>query len=394
MSPPPTLVDTAAGLHALAAAAQAAPVLAVDTEFHAEGRRDPALMLVQVALPGGASFVVDPRAVPAAGLRAVLDGRPWVAFAGSNDRAVLEAALGVRPARLDDPQILAAFLGWHYPIGLADLAEELLGVRPDKSTALSDWSRRPLRPEQLAYAADDARLALALWEVLAAAAPPERVAWAREEAMAAPPPGAAGADAWWRGLGIAPRLDRDARQALRHLSAWRDQQSRARNRPLGSVATDAVLLDLARRRPRTAEEALQNRRLAHGVAQRDIDALVEVLLTAEQDPTAPPEALPAVARPRALLFEVAALAAGPHLGVAPGLLLPRSWNDAIARGHSLEGWRAALFADVIADIDRGTLAISMGQHGPLFVDGATREADTEKIFRRSAFPLLRVRGVP
>lgn len=390
----PVLVDTPAALAALAAAAAEAPVLGVDTEFHAEGRRRPALMLVQIALPDGRAYVVDPLALPAAAVGAVLDRRPWAAFAGANDQSVLAAALGAQPARVDDAQLLAGLCGYAFPLGLADLAEVVLGERPEKAAALSDWSRRPLLPAQLAYAAEDARLALALWQRLAATAPAERVAWARAEAVAPPPGGAADADTWWRSLAIGPRLDRPTRQALHHLSAWRDAAADARNKPPPSIVSDATLLDLARRRPGSVAAALENRRLSQGLARRDLEALVEVLLTAEQDASAPPSVFAASARPRALLYELAALAAAPHLGIAPALLLPRSWNDAIARGHSLDGWRAAVFGDVVDEISRGTLAIAMSGDGPAFVSPGGGPLDAEKIFRRSAFPSLRVRAVP
>jgi ribonuclease D len=55
-------------------------------------------------------------------------------------------------------------LGGH---SLAMVCERELGVVLDKAPQVSNWSRRPLDPEQLRYAALDAEILLTLYERLA-----------------------------------------------------------------------------------------------------------------------------------------------------------------------------------------------------------------------------------
>lgn len=57
-------------------------------------------------------------------------------------------------------------LGGH---SLARVCERELGIELDKSCQTSNWSRRPLNPDQLRYAALDAEVLLALYDRFTAA---------------------------------------------------------------------------------------------------------------------------------------------------------------------------------------------------------------------------------
>lgn len=56
----------------------------------------------------------------------------------------------------------------------AGMVAGVLGVPLNKSQQCSTWHLRPLSPEQMLYAANDAAVLLALFDALAAVAPPER----------------------------------------------------------------------------------------------------------------------------------------------------------------------------------------------------------------------------
>jgi ribonuclease D len=66
-----------------------------------------------------------------------------------------------------DTQVAAGLLGFPAQIGYAELVRQLLGVELAKGHARTDWARRPLSAEQLAYAADDVRYLPALAALLA-----------------------------------------------------------------------------------------------------------------------------------------------------------------------------------------------------------------------------------
>src|SRR5262245_65343678 len=67
-----------------------------------------------------------------------------------------------------DTQVVAAFLGYGLQVGLSALLERALRVRLKKDQTYTDWTRRPLRPEQLSYAIEDVLHLLPLHERLQA----------------------------------------------------------------------------------------------------------------------------------------------------------------------------------------------------------------------------------
>ncbi|MGH8203925.1 MAG: ribonuclease D, partial [Steroidobacteraceae bacterium] len=161
--------------------------LALDTEFVRERTYYPKLCLVQLA-NGGDVVLVDALAFADGGALASLlgdGGHRKLLHAARQDIEALLPLTGAPVTPVFDTQQAAALLGYSAQIGYADLVRQMLGVDLAKGHARTDWARRPLSAEQLAYAADDVRylpaLAAALEEKLAAAG---RSAWLEEESAA------------------------------------------------------------------------------------------------------------------------------------------------------------------------------------------------------------------
>jgi ribonuclease D len=339
---PPILVDTARALEEACAAIELLPRVGIDTEFHAERRYRPELMLVQIAADDGRAWVVDPRALDLAPLARALTGRDWVAFAADTDVALLLRE-GARPGALFDPQLLSGLCGFGWPLGLAALCASVLGVTVDKTDALSDWSRRPLDSAQLGYAADDARLALRLWDALCSGASEQQVGWAlqegaaRVEAAATPPD----PDRDWKRLRVAPRLDDATRRSLHHLSAWRMSHAEATGQPPWNVVPNGILLDIARRNLTTIEAMRRHRRIAPGLIKRHGAALLDAMEHARADTSPPPPAQSPDRDQRRALLLAWAVVVGPSRGIAPDLLMSEALANDIANtgASALVGWR-------------------------------------------------------
>jgi len=364
----PTLIASVASLRRLIAHVSELDRLGVDTEFHAERRYRPELMLVQLADDEGNAWIVDPRSVDIRPLAEAMSGRTWVVFAADTDLELL-AALGGRPSTLHDPQRLAGLAGHAWPRSLADLCAAELGLEVDKAPALSDWSRRPLSESQRAYAADDALLALRLWDALAARVAPERVAWAVEdgdeliEAAGRP----VDPDQRWLRMRIAPRLDRQARSALHRLAAWREAAAREAGQPPWSLLPDAHMLDLARRRPADLDAIRAHRRMHRGSIRKHGQTWL-TLIHAAPDAETPP-APPTDREVRAALLTLAAHAIGRARQVSPHLLFTDRWTDRVlAEGPSaLTGWRATVAREPLSALLSGSLAMTNTDWTPDFV---------------------------
>ena len=323
--------------------------VAVDTEFHAEHRYIPKLLLVQLRGADGQTRIVDPKLTPDLALLGQrLSGMPLLVHAATHDLRILAHACGLQPGPVLDPQVLAGFAGLGFPRSLGDLCREVLGVEVYGGLGLTDWNRRPLSPEQLAYAADDVQHLQALVDALQAKV--SRMDLATEairekvtEALKPVTPELA-----WRRFAAAPVLDGRSRIALRRLAAWREREARKANQPVWQIASDAVLVDLSRRRPTSTAEMARNRRFSKRLLKRS------ELLELVADDTPFEDDFPIDQRERARLTALdAALAAwaaaqevrGP---VAARLLLPQPLRLELAlallrgRPTPIRGWRAAI----------------------------------------------------
>src|SRR6187200_1261908 len=186
------LVTDSAGLDAAVAELGKASRLALDTEFMRERTYYAQPCLIQIA-SDSQCYLIDPLAeLRLAALFEVLGDRAKlkILHAARQDFEVLlhvdprggEAGL---PVPVFDTQVAAALIGLAPQIGYAELVARRLGHSIDKGQTRTDWARRPLSPEQLAYAADDVRHLLELHtSLLAELQKRGRQHWLDEDASA------------------------------------------------------------------------------------------------------------------------------------------------------------------------------------------------------------------
>ncbi len=337
---------TPADLPEVRAALADAPRIALDTEFHAERRYLPQLYLVQIRLPDGATWILDPLDAAVLELLAEsLAGPDWIVHGGQQDLRVLGPICG-RPARVYDTQVGAALAGARYPASYSEIAHRWLGVDLDKGETLSDWSRRPLTAEQLLYAGTDVEDLLRLWDLLAAEAADRGRADLLEAACAEVATQAlAPQKADWRRLSGISSLEPRSAAALGNLLVWREQTAELLDQPARQIVPDPVLADLARRLPRTRGALLANRRMSKALVRDFGDDLVAAIAAALD---LVPSELPVVIRPgSAEAVRVAVLSAVGDLlsvrgGWGAGLVLPRLLLEDVALSPPPD--RAALAA--------------------------------------------------
>ena len=322
------LLSSTAELDLLVSEFSAADAYALDTEFHGEDTYYPRLALIQLAVPGRI-VLIDPTAVDLEHLQPLVAG-PGVAVTHAADRdlEIISRACGARPSRVFDTQIAAGFLG--YPsVSLGAVVKVFLGRAMDKSSQMSDWFRRPLSADQLAYAAADVTHLLELRAVLETRlADRGRLAWAIEECdLLSIPRSPDDATAWWRLKG-AGRLTAAARGPAQELAAWRERTARAADRPLRKVLPDEVIIGLAEQPPRSPADIPKSRmfdprRLSPPTVRDLIEVAARGAALPPGDIRLPPDSLP----PH-LQGVVALIAAWVHqqardLSIDPALLATR-----------------------------------------------------------------------
>jgi ribonuclease D len=331
--------------------------IGLDTEFLRERTYRAQLCLVQVAAEDEAACV-DPLAraslAPLAQLLAA-DNVLKVMHASRQDLEVLLPVTGlVRP--VFDTQIAASLTGLPAQVGYADAVRRFLGPELAKSHTRTDWSRRPLSPEQIEYALDDVRyllpLATRLQEELTRLG---RLEWLAEElaalenvhSLTIEPE-----DAWLRLKGLR-QLDPARERLARALAAWRERSAVEHNRPRGWILDDAVLREIVMRVPRTPAELAAIPQMPPGLVKRRGAELLACIERA-QVPQPPP---PAPGRPRpdpvraALVKKLGSIsqAAARELGLVPEVLATRRDLEQLADGRRdgppLRGWRRAVLGE-------------------------------------------------
>jgi ribonuclease D len=351
------IVTTAPELAALTARLGREPRVGLDTEFLRERTYRAQLCLVQLSAPGDAACV-DPLALAELTPLTGLLGSPAVVkvmHASRQDLEVLLPLTGmVRP--VFDTQIAAALTGLPAQLGYAEAVRRLLGRELAKSHTRTDWSRRPLSSEQLAYALDDVRyllpLAARLQEELERLG---RRGWLAEELAALEDPAALSVEpenAWLRLKGLR-ELDPARLRLARALAAWRERRAVEHNRPRGWILDDAVLREILLRLPRTLEALSQVPGMPAGVVKRRGEELL-ALVRAAQIPDPPP---PPPGRPRpdpaksALVKKLSTIvhAVARELNLVPEVLATRRDLEQLADGARdvalLRGWRRAAFGE-------------------------------------------------
>ncbi|MGH8260594.1 MAG: ribonuclease D [Steroidobacteraceae bacterium] len=352
-----TLITNRADLEALGARLAEASAIALDTEFLRERTYRAELCLLQIT-DGSEPLCIDPLALgdlaPLAPL--AVAARPTkVMHACRQDIEVLLPAIGlVQP--VFDTQIAAGLAGLPAQIGYAELVRRRLGVELSKAHTRTDWSRRPLHPEQIDYALDDVRYLLPLAEQLTAElARMGRGAWLAEELAGLTDPGTYRVEpeqAWARVKGLRG-LDAARTRLARELAAWRERRAIDRNRPRGWILDDAALREIVIHPPRSLVELAAAPGVPPGLIRHCGAEILECVRAADL-----PEALPAVnLRPRpdrartALLDKLGATlrAVAMELSLSPEVLATRRDLEQLADGRRdgpvLDGWRRAIIGE-------------------------------------------------
>jgi ribonuclease D len=281
-----TYISTADTLTQLCDQLESCRTIAIDTEFMGEEHFIPRLELIQVAAEGLAAVIDFPAIQQSAPL-----GRFWEILCDSNIEKVLHAGrqdlelfshhAGQLPKPFFDTQIAAAMVGYGAQTAYANLVQRVQGVRLDKAHTFTNWSQRPLSPEQLVYALDDVKFLLPVQRHLRQKlAVMGRLEWVDEEfsrlevslgAQARNPQERYQRIRGWDSL--KPR----AAAVLRDLTAWRESEARRRNVPRGRVLRDEVLLQLARQTPRTLDQLRGMRGMYGSEIERNGQALLGVI---------------------------------------------------------------------------------------------------------------------
>jgi len=348
-------IRTPEALAETVAAFRREPLVAADTEAASFHRYRDRIFLVQLSTRAR-TVIVDPLALadlsPVGELLADRDVEK-VFHDADYDLRILDRDYGFRAARIFDTRIAAQLAG-EPAIGLAALLEKYAGVKLAKEHQKADWSRRPLSPAMLAYAAADTQhlpaLRDALRERLRALG---RLEWAEEECArlgalrwtGAPDD----ADSFLRVKG-AKALPPRSRAALRELYGWREAVAAEQDKATFRIIGNDALLAVAKALPRSPADLARIPALPPTLARRHGPALLECVRRALALGEAELPRIERAARPvkdpafdtRVERLKAARNRVAVELGLEPGVLCGRTTLEAVARATPLPTDRAGL----------------------------------------------------
>lgn len=349
-------------------------LVAFDSEFVSDIGYRPQLGLLQFAT-AERCVAVDPVEVP------ILtswwdimadDSTTVVVHGGQAEIRFCVQLSGLKPKKLVDIQIAEGLRGRSYPLSYNAIVERVLGTIIGNSQTRTDWLRRPLSPEQIQYALEDVSHVLHVWERQKAWLEARgRLDWATSEfdhmcqdiydEEQTPP--------WERLSGIHKLPRRDLLVAQR-LAQWREEEAAYRNKPSRRVLRDDLLIDLAKRRPRTVQQALANRDLNRPEYRKRLEDMVAVI---DEACKVPDDKLPRRIRSRddsssdeQVISKLLALALGnvcAELDIAQTLVgtnrdlmeLVRAlrMKDSDTKPLLLTGWREEICGDLLRKVLEG-----------------------------------------
>lgn len=295
-------ISTSEELERFCERASSCPVLAVDTEFLRERTYRPKLCLIQLATSADDIAAVDPIAIRDLSPIADLFKNPAIVkviHACSQDLEVIDGAMGCVPSPMFDTQLAAAFLGHRMQLGYGPLVESYTGVRLPKAESLTDWSRRPLDPEQLVYAEDDVRYLPGIYERMRAElVERDRLSMVLPEMQALLDPSHYRHEPMeaFVHLKRVSSLTRRQLAVAREACAWRERLASKRDIPRKWVLSDEVLIEVCKRMP-SDEQRLRRIRGTEQLSERDSMALLHAVSRGLSCPESKYPSVPRRSRP-------------------------------------------------------------------------------------------------
>lgn len=275
-------VQSISELEAFCNRAQNSSVLALDTEFLREKTFHPKLCLIQLAISAHDIIAVDPFAIGDMSCLIELLKNPAVTkviHSCSQDIEVLDVALGCVPTPIFDTQIAASFLGMRMQLGYGPLVEAYTGVHLAKAESHTDWSRRPLDPEQLVYAEDDVRYLPGIYEkMMSELVTQDRLNWVMPEMQSyvSTLSYRLNPEESYKHVKRISSLSRPQLAVAQKLCAWRDKTAQKLDIPRKWILSDELLLEICKRCPKDAQ-ALHRIRGAEQLNERNTESILHAV---------------------------------------------------------------------------------------------------------------------
>ncbi len=361
-------IDTQSELEKCCSTWREKELLAVDTEFMRSRTYYPIAGLIQVN-DGTTNYLIDPVTIgDLSAFNTILadSGIVKALHSCSEDLEVFHRLFQNLPNNIFDTQIAAAFTGYGFSVGFANLVKASLGVDLPKSETRSDWLQRPLSIAQINYAALDVEYLFQLAEQLRKALTESgRLAWVEEECerVLAGFHDSQNPELSYLRSKSAWKLTPEQLAVLQALSKWREQTAQMRDVPRNRVIKEHTLFTLALKQPSHPKLLKSYDGITERVIRADGAAIIDVIragqsLSAAQLPEQMPRPLTSAQNKTMQLLREHVQQVADKLDIPCEILVRKKDYEAIIRSGlygtprhelpaTLEGWRRAIVGDLL-----------------------------------------------
>ncbi|MCK5727755.1 MAG: ribonuclease D [Methylococcales bacterium] len=369
-------IDTPEQLEKLCQKIAIAPWIALDTEFLREKTYYPKFCLLQIATPEWV-VCIDPLAFKQLDVLFEVIYNPKlikVFHSCRQDLEIFYQLTGKVPTPVFDTQIAAPLLGIQDNPGYAMLVSTFLNVNLSKAYTRTDWSNRPLSPEQIQYAADDVIYLCQIYEIMQAKLIElDRVEWLTADFKAlynldiyeVKPENA------WQRIKGKKKLTGKQLSIVQSLTEWREQLARSENKPRNWLVRDDLIIELAKLQPTTVSELAAVRQINDGLIRRYGKVLCRLIAAAKQKTISPlkedDKSFKKTQHQEALLDVLSALVkirADDHL-INPNLLASRKELEKLLFNDDdcqvLRGWRFGMVGKELQALLLGEYSLTIKQ---------------------------------
>jgi ribonuclease D len=285
-------IDTPEQLAELCVEIAKQPWLALDTEFLREKTYYPKFCLLQIATPDWA-VCVDPIALPNLDDLFTAIYNPAIIKVFHSCRQDLEIfyqITGKLPAPIFDTQVAAPLLGYQDNPGYAMLVSSLLNINLSKAHTRADWSKRPLSPAELEYAADDVIYLCQIYKIMVQKLTElGRIDWLTNDfnELSNPEHYHVNPEKAWLKIKGKNKLTGKQLSIIQTLSNWREHTAQQENRPKSWLLRDELLFDLAKLQPESIGELAKIRAINERTVSRHGKEICRLITEAKDRPPLP-----------------------------------------------------------------------------------------------------------
>ncbi len=285
-------IDTPEQLAELCVEIAKQPWLALDTEFLREKTYYPKFCLLQIATPDWA-VCVDPIALPNLDDLFTAIYNPAIIKVFHSCRQDLEIfyqITGKLPAPIFDTQVAAPLLGYQDNPGYAMLVSSLLNINLSKAHTRADWSKRPLSPAELEYAADDVIYLCQIYKLMVQKLTElGRIDWLTNDfnELSNPEHYHVNPEKAWLKIKGKNKLTGKQLSIIQTLSNWREHTAQQENRPKSWLLRDELLFDLAKLQPESLGELAKIRAINERTVSRHGKEICRLITEAKDRPPLP-----------------------------------------------------------------------------------------------------------